>query len=177
MLGCDWSRVWIQEILLIMLPLARVRRHVPVPIASSLHCKHLPRMTPGVGAGLVIETRSLPNLLVATLATLHSMSLIPSAPLKLVRCPRSLAPTLVALPSMSLIPSAPFPHVFLRFLHFNGSQSCIITSFADTYGASRAAYDARSETLGRWGTLQELEFLPPNVEVRDFVACRFQLRL
>src|SRR5438552_2044148 len=27
--------------------------------------------------------------------------------LKLVRCPRSLAPTLVALPSMSLIPSAP----------------------------------------------------------------------
>ena len=37
------------------------------------------------------------------------MSLIPSAPLKLVRCPRSLAPTLVALPSMSLIPSAPFP--------------------------------------------------------------------
>ena len=36
-----------------------------------------------------------------------SMSLIPSAPLKLVRCPRSLAPTLVTLPSMSLIPSAP----------------------------------------------------------------------
>ena len=66
-------------------------------------------MIPGFGAGLVIETRSLPNLLVATLATLPSMSLIPSAPLKLVRCPRSLAPTLVVLRSMSLIPSAPFP--------------------------------------------------------------------
>src|SRR6201981_1954287 len=26
----------------------------PVPIASSPHCKHLPRMTPGFGAGLVI---------------------------------------------------------------------------------------------------------------------------
>jgi hypothetical protein len=37
-------------------------------------------MIPGFGAGLVIETRSLPNLLVATLATLPSMSLIPSAP-------------------------------------------------------------------------------------------------
>jgi len=34
------------------------------------------------------------------------MSLIPLAPLKLVRYPRSLAPTLVALPSMSLIPSS-----------------------------------------------------------------------
>jgi hypothetical protein len=50
------------------------------PIASRPHCKHLPRMIPGFGAGLVIETRSLPNLLVATLATLPSMSLIPSAP-------------------------------------------------------------------------------------------------
>src|SRR5215831_14387819 len=57
------------------------------------------------------------------------MSLIPSAPLKLVRCPRSLAPTLVALPSMSLIPSAPFPHVLLRLLHFNGCKSCVITGF------------------------------------------------
>src|SRR5205809_2180579 len=47
-----------------------------------------------------IETRSLPNLLVATLAT---------------------------LPSMSLIPSAPFTYVLLRFLHFNGGQSCIIS--------------------------------------------------
>jgi hypothetical protein len=47
--------------------------------------------------------------LAPTLVTLPSMSLIPSAPLKLVRCPHSLAPTLVALPSMSLIPSAPFP--------------------------------------------------------------------
>jgi hypothetical protein len=37
-------------------------------------------MIPGFGAGLIIETRSLPNLLVATLATLPSMSLIPSAP-------------------------------------------------------------------------------------------------
>jgi hypothetical protein len=37
------------------------------------------------------------------------MSLIPFAPLKLVRYPRSLAPTLVILPSMSLIPFAPFP--------------------------------------------------------------------
>ena len=43
-----------------------------------------------------IETRSLPNLLVATLAT---------------------------LPSMSLIPSAPFAHVLLRFVQFNGRQS------------------------------------------------------
>ena len=31
--------------------------------------------------------------------------------------------------------------------------------------------------LGRRDALQELEFLPPGVEVRDFVACRFQLRL
>ena len=52
-------------------------------------------MTPGFGAGLVIETRSLPNLLVATLATLPSMSLIPSAPFPIcgnrkqcVRCNR-----------------------------------------------------------------------------------------
>jgi len=58
-------------------------------------------------ADVKFETRSLPNLLVATLATLPSMSLIPSAPLKLARCPHSLAPTLVTLPSMSLIPSAP----------------------------------------------------------------------
>jgi hypothetical protein len=65
------------------------------------------------------ETRSLPNLLIATLVTLPSMSLIPSAPLKLARCPHSLAPTLVTSPSMSLIPSAPFPHVLLIFLHFN----------------------------------------------------------
>ena len=36
------------------------------------------------------------------------LSLIPFAPLKLARCPRSLAPTLVTLPSMSLIPFAPF---------------------------------------------------------------------
>ena len=42
--------------------------------------KIVPEMIPGFGAGLVIETRSLPNLLVATLATLPSMSLIPSAP-------------------------------------------------------------------------------------------------
>jgi hypothetical protein len=47
-----------------------------IPIASRPHCQHLPRMTPGFGAGLVIETRSLPNLLVATLAILPSMSLI-----------------------------------------------------------------------------------------------------
>ena len=65
-----------------MLRLARVRRHVPIPIASSPHLKHLPRMTLGFGVGLVIETRSLPNLLVTTLATLPSMSLIPSAPLQ-----------------------------------------------------------------------------------------------
>jgi len=49
-------------------------------ITSKPHHKHLPEMIPGFGAGLVIETRSLPNLLVATLATLPSMSLIPSAP-------------------------------------------------------------------------------------------------
>ena len=40
-------------------------------IASRPHCKHLPRMTPG------FETRSSPNLLVATLATLPSISLVP----------------------------------------------------------------------------------------------------
>ena len=34
----------------------------PIPIASRPHCKHLPRMTPGFGAGLVIETQSLPSL-------------------------------------------------------------------------------------------------------------------
>ena len=38
------------------------------------------RVIEGFSVGLVIETRSLPNLLVATLATLPSMSLIPSAP-------------------------------------------------------------------------------------------------
>ena len=37
----------------------------------------------GLSGGLVIETLSLPNLLVATLATLPSMSLIPSAPFPL----------------------------------------------------------------------------------------------
>jgi hypothetical protein len=62
-------------------------------------------------------------LLANTLATLPSMSLIPSAPLKLVRCPRSLAPSLDTLPSMSLIPSAPFAHVLFRFPRFNGRQS------------------------------------------------------
>ena len=36
-----------------------------------------------------------------------------SAPLKLVRCPRSLASTLVTLPSMSLIPFAPLTHSLL----------------------------------------------------------------
>ena len=55
-------------------------RQIPIPIASRPHRKHLPEMIPGFGAGLVIETRSLPNLLVATLAPLPSMSLIPSAP-------------------------------------------------------------------------------------------------
>ena len=39
-------------------------------------------MTLGFGAGLVIETRSLPNLLVAILATLSFMSLIPSSSLR-----------------------------------------------------------------------------------------------
>jgi hypothetical protein len=42
-------------------------------------------------ADIEFETRSLPNLLVATLAT---------------------------LPSMSLIPSAPFADMFLRLPHF-----------------------------------------------------------
>jgi len=60
-------------------------------------------------ADVEFETRSLPNLLVATLATLPSMSLIPSAPLKLVRCPHfdSCAPAHIDLsvcPSMSLAP-------------------------------------------------------------------------
>src|SRR5947208_7469738 len=47
-----------------------IRLH-SIPIASRPHCKHLPRMTPG------FETRSSPNLLVATLATLPSISLVP----------------------------------------------------------------------------------------------------
>jgi hypothetical protein len=59
---------------------------------EAAHTANIFQMIPGFGAGLVIETRSLPNLLIATLAT---------------------------LPSMSLIPSAPFPHILLRFLHFN----------------------------------------------------------
>ena len=50
---------------------------------------------------------AFPKRSIPSLATC-SMSLISSAPLKLVRCPRSLAPTLVTLPSMSLTPSAPF---------------------------------------------------------------------
>ena len=48
--------------------------HVADPIssiASRPHCKHLPEMIPG------FETRSSPNLLVATLATLPSISLVP----------------------------------------------------------------------------------------------------
>ena len=40
-------------------------------IARRPHCKHLPEMIPG------FETRSSPNLLVATLATLPSISLVP----------------------------------------------------------------------------------------------------
>src|SRR6516165_9552447 len=32
----------------------RFVRQISVPIASKPHCKHLPRMTPGFGAGLVI---------------------------------------------------------------------------------------------------------------------------
>jgi hypothetical protein len=47
--------------------------HVADPIssiASRAHRKHLPRIVPGFRAGLVIETRLLPNLLVAILATL-----------------------------------------------------------------------------------------------------------
>jgi hypothetical protein len=46
---------------------------------------------------------------------------------------------------MSLVPSAPFAHVLLRFFHSNGCQSCIITSFAHSYGASRAAYDKKDQ--------------------------------
>jgi hypothetical protein len=46
--------------------------------------------------------------LAPTLAALPSMSLIPSAPLKLARCPLLLAASLAPLPSMSLIPVAPF---------------------------------------------------------------------
>src|SRR6266496_3624159 len=37
--------------------------------------------------------------------------------------------------------------------------------------------DGRTGRLGRSDALQELEFVPPRVEARDFVACRFQLRL
>src|ERR1700676_4629854 len=89
---------------------------------------HCPVLAPATLAALpstrAIETRFLPSSLAATprgfsfyvafpkrsIPSLNtcSMSLIPSAPLKLVRCPRSLAPTLVTLPSMSLIPFAPF---------------------------------------------------------------------
>src|SRR6266403_2582137 len=36
------------------LPPVRFVRQIPIPIASRPHCKHLPRMTPGFGAGLVI---------------------------------------------------------------------------------------------------------------------------
>jgi hypothetical protein len=48
----------------------------PVRIASRPHCKHLPEIIPG------FETRSSPNLLVTTLATLRSVSLVPSARLE-----------------------------------------------------------------------------------------------
>jgi hypothetical protein len=43
---------------------------------------------------------------------------------------------------------------------------------------SDEAVDPRRDkrNLGRRDALQELEFVPPRVEVRDFVACRFQLR-
>jgi hypothetical protein len=57
---------------------------------------------------------------------------------------RLLDAALATLPSLSLIPSAPFAHVLLRFLHFNGRQSRIITSFVPQsrdYRASGAAYD------------------------------------
>jgi hypothetical protein len=61
------------------------------------------------------STRALPLALVLTrsLPLIRPMGLpiyvarFPSAPLKLVRYPRSLAPTLVTLPSMSLVPFAP----------------------------------------------------------------------
>jgi hypothetical protein len=55
-----------------------------------------------------IETRSLPSSLVATVATLPSISLSPFARLKLARVPACSPLPLAALPSMSLIPSAPF---------------------------------------------------------------------
>jgi len=44
--------------------------------------RHSPELEHGIveSADVEFETRSLPNLLVATLATLPSMSLIPSAP-------------------------------------------------------------------------------------------------
>ena len=45
--------------------------HFDLSIASRTQCKHVPRMIPG------FETRSSPNLLVATLATLPSISLVP----------------------------------------------------------------------------------------------------
>jgi hypothetical protein len=61
-------------------------------------------MSPGFGAGLVIETHSLPALARCYPCSFTFYVADPSAPLKLVRFPRSLAPTLVALPSMSLIP-------------------------------------------------------------------------
>ena len=35
----------------------------------------------------------------------------------------------------------------------------------------------KKRNQGDRDALQELEFVPPRVEVRDFVACRFQLRL
>ncbi len=41
----------------------------------------------------------------------------------------------------------------------------------------RTALSVGLGRLGRRDALQELEFVPPRVEVRDFVARRFQLRL
>jgi hypothetical protein len=95
-------------------------------IASRPHCKHLPGMIPGFGAGLVIPdlwqqeaVRALQQgkdvvvqaptgsgktyifeLLYPNLKT-QAVFTVPT---------RALAPTLVALPSTSLVPSAPFAH-------------------------------------------------------------------
>ena len=42
-------------------------------------------------------------------------------------------------------------------------------------GTEPSSSTAKKRNLGRRDALQELEFLPPRVEVRDFVTRRFQL--
>jgi len=52
----------------------------------------------------------------------------PVAPLKLVHCPRSLIATLATLPSTSLIPSAPFTHSYPRQLEPSPARTLLCRS-------------------------------------------------